>query len=80
MIDVRALDSIRRSLQDVIDMGAKLEAKVKRVIQASDLALTITEWSISGVEPKLSGRGIVVLHQQPDDTWLIVLENPWGTE
>ena len=77
---VRDLDSIRRSLQDVIDKGAKLEAKVKRVIQASDLALMITEWSISGVEPKLSGRGTVVLRQQPDDKWLIVLENPWGTE
>ena len=33
------LDSIRRSLQDVIDKGAKLEAKVKGVIQASDLTV-----------------------------------------
>jgi len=38
MIDVRALDSIRRSLQDVIDKGAKLEDNVKRVITASDQA------------------------------------------
>ena len=49
MIDVRDLDSISRSLQDVIDKGAKLEAKVKRVIQASDLAPNdhrmINQWS-----------------------------------
>jgi ketosteroid isomerase-like protein len=81
---VRDLDSIRRGLQDIIDMGGKLEAKVKRVLQASDLALMITEWSIRGVEPngkliKLSGRGTVVLRQQPDDAWLMVLENPCET-
>ena len=46
-----------------------------------NLALMITVWSIKGADPKtrpieLSGRGTVVLRQQPDDTWLMVLENP----
>jgi ketosteroid isomerase-like protein len=82
---VRDLDSIRRGLQDIIDMGGKLEAKVKRVLQANNLALVITEWSIGGVQPKgkpikLTGRGTVVFRRQSDDSWLIVLENPWGTE
>jgi ketosteroid isomerase-like protein len=50
-------------------MRAKLKARVKRVLQASDLALLITEWSINGTEPdgkpiNLSGRGTVVVHQQ----------------
>jgi ketosteroid isomerase-like protein len=45
----------------------------------------ITKLSISGTEPngysiKLKGRGTVVFRQQPDGSWLIVLENPWGTE
>ena len=58
---VKDLESIRQSLQRFIDMGAKLEARVKRILQASDLALLITEWSISGTEPdgkpsNLSGR------------------------
>ena len=70
-------------------MRAKLEARVKRVLQASDLALLITEWSISGTEPdgkpcNLSGRGTVVLRQQKQQhsdgiAWRIVIENPWGT-
>ena len=82
---VKDLDSIRRSLQDIIAMGGKLEAEVKRILHASDLALVITEWSIKGAifkgRPiKLSGRGIIVLRQQSDGTWLMVLENPWGTE
>ena len=44
---VKDLESIRQSLQRFIDMRAKLEARVKIVIQASDLALLITEWSMS---------------------------------
>jgi ketosteroid isomerase-like protein len=86
---VKDLESIRQSLQRFIDMRAKLEARVKRVLQASDLALLITEWSISGTEPdgkpsNLSGRGTVVLHQQKQQhsdgiAWRIVIENPWGT-
>jgi ketosteroid isomerase-like protein len=79
------LDSIRRTLQSFIDMGAKLEAKVNRVVQASDLALLITEWSINGNKPGgkpiiLIGKGTVVLRRQPNGTWLMVIENPWGTD
>lgn len=79
---VKDLESIRQSFIDIRD---KLEAKVKRVLRASDLALLITEWSINGNEPNgkpinLTGRGTVVLRQQSDGTWRIVIENPWGTD
>jgi ketosteroid isomerase-like protein len=82
---VNDLKSIRQSLQSFIDMRGKLEAKVKRVLQASDLAFIITEWSINGTESdgkpiNLIGRGTVVLRQQSDGTWRIVIENPWGTD
>jgi ketosteroid isomerase-like protein len=48
---VKDLQSIRQTLQGFIDMGAKLEAKAKRVLHTSDLDLLITEWSINGNEP-----------------------------
>jgi len=79
------VESIRKAFQSLIDMGCKLKNKPKRVLLASDLALLITEWSINGTEPdgkpiNLTGRGTVVLRRQSDDTWLIVIENPWGTD
>jgi uncharacterized protein (TIGR02246 family) len=82
---VQGLESIRRSLQGFIDMKVKLEARVRRVIQAGNLALLTTEWSIVGTEPdgkpiNLTGRGTVVLRSQSDGGWLMVIENPWGTE
>jgi ketosteroid isomerase-like protein len=80
---VKDLEGIRQSFQSFIDMGGKLQAKPKRVLQAGDLALLITEWSINGNEPNgkpinLTGRGTVVLRRQSDGTWLVVIENPWG--
>jgi uncharacterized protein (TIGR02246 family) len=82
---VQGLESIRRSLQGFIDMKVKLEARVRRVIQAGNLALLTTEWSIVGTEPdgkpiNLTGRGTVVLRSQFDGSWLMVIENPWGTD
>jgi ketosteroid isomerase-like protein len=82
---VKNLDDIRQSFQSLVDMGVKLSAKVKTVLKASDLALLITEWSISGIERdgkqvNLTGRGIVVLRQQSDGSWRMVIENPWGTD
>jgi ketosteroid isomerase-like protein len=82
---VQDLESIRRSLQGFIDMKVKLEARVRRVIQAGNLALLTTEWSIAGTEPdgkpiNLTGRGTVVLRSQFDGSWLMVIENPWGTD
>ncbi|MGA7692841.1 MAG: nuclear transport factor 2 family protein [Nitrososphaeraceae archaeon] len=82
---VQGLESIRRSLQGFIDMKVKLEARVRRVIQAGNLALLTTEWSIVGTEPdgkpiNLNGRGTVVLRSQFDGSWLMVIENPWGTD
>jgi ketosteroid isomerase-like protein len=81
---VKDLESIRQTLKDFIDSGSKLEAKVKRALQASDLALITTGWSINGAEPdgkpiNLTGRGTVVLRRQSDGSWLMVIENPWGT-
>ena len=82
---VQGLESILRSLQGFIDMKVKLEARVRRVIQAGNLALLTTEWSIVGTEPdgkpiNLNGRGTVVLRSQFDGSWLMVIENPWGTD
>jgi ketosteroid isomerase-like protein len=64
---VKDLDGIRQTLQDLIDMKGKLEAKTKRVLQAGGLTLLITEWSITGAEPdgkpiKLTGRGTTIFY------------------
>jgi len=63
---VKDKESIRQSFQGFINMGGKLDARSKQVLQAGNLALLITEWSLSGTEPdgtpiNLNGRGTIVL-------------------
>ena len=82
---VRGLENMRKGMQGFIDIGGKLEARIKRVLQANEIVLMITEWSINGTESdgkpiNLTGRGTVVLRRQADGGLLIVIENPWGTD
>jgi ketosteroid isomerase-like protein len=76
---------IRESLRSFIDMNGKLNLNVKRVINASDIALVTTEWSFSGTGSNgkhvdIIGKSADVLRQQPDGTWRFVMDNPWGTD
>jgi ketosteroid isomerase-like protein len=66
-------------------MRGKLESKIKRVFQTSNLALVISEWSFSGTGPdgnpvNLASTATDVLRQQPDGTWRVIIDNPWGTD
>jgi uncharacterized protein (TIGR02246 family) len=78
-------ESVRQSLRSFIDLKGKLDLKVKRVLQASDLALVTTEWSFSGTGPdnkpvNMASKSADVLRQQADRTWRFVIDNPWGTD
>jgi uncharacterized protein (TIGR02246 family) len=82
---IKGRDGIRQSIQGFVNMRGKLESKIKRVFQASDLALVISEWSFSGTGPdgnpvNLASTATDVLRQQPDGTWRVVIDNPWGTD
>ena len=78
-------ESVRQSLRSFIDLKGKLNLKVKRVIQARDIALVTTEWSFNGTAPdgnpvNMAAKADNVLRQQADGRWLFVIDNPWGTE
>lgn len=82
---IKGRANIRQSLQGFVDMQGKLESKIKRVFQTSNLALVISEWSFSGTGPdgnpvNLASTATDVLRQQPDGTWRVIIDNPWGTD
>jgi uncharacterized protein (TIGR02246 family) len=78
-------ESVRQSLRNFIDLKGKLDLKVKRVLQASDLALVTSEWSFSGTGSdgnpvNMAAKSADVLRHQADGTWRFVIDNPWGTD
>lgn len=78
-------ESVRQSLRSFIDLKGNLNLKIKRVIQARDIALVTTEWSFNGTAPdgnpvNIAAKADNVLRQQADGRWLFVIDNPWGTE
>jgi uncharacterized protein (TIGR02246 family) len=78
-------ESVRQSLHSFIDLKGRLDLKVKRVLQASDLALVTSEWSFSGTGPdgnpvNMAAKAADVLRHQADGTWRFVIDNPWGTD
>ena len=59
----------------------QLDLEVKRVLQSSDLALVITEWSFKGTGPdgksvNMAAKSADVLRKQSDGTWRFVIDNP----
>ena len=76
-------ESVRQSLRSFIDLKGKLDLKVKRVLQASDLALVTTEWSLSGTGPdsnpvNMAAKPADVLRHHADGTWRFVIDNLGG--
>jgi ketosteroid isomerase-like protein len=78
-------EGIGECLGSFIDKNGKLDLTVKRILKTNDIALVTTEWSFNGTDPDgkhvhISAKSADVLRQQPDGTWLFVIDNPWGTD
>ena len=66
---VKDRELLRKAFNDFINIGVKLDARVKRVYYVNNLALLITEWSLIGNEPdgksiNLTGKGTIVFRRQ----------------
>ena len=74
---------IREALGGFLALKPKLDLQLTNVVQAGDLALLTSKWTLAGTGPdgsavNLAGRGTEVVRRQPDGTWLFVIDNPFG--
>ncbi|MBI2881228.1 MAG: DUF4440 domain-containing protein [Candidatus Tectomicrobia bacterium] len=78
-------EAVRQALSGFIALKPTLTLEVPKVIQAGEIALLCSEWSLTGTGPdgrpvNLSGRGTEVVRRQPDGTWKFIIDNPFGVD
>ncbi len=76
--------ALRQALQGFFNLQPTLETGRHTLVQAGDLALYCSEWTLSGTGSDgrpvaMGGLSADVLRRQPDGRWLIAVDNPWGT-
>jgi uncharacterized protein (TIGR02246 family) len=76
--------AIREGLGAFLGMHGEFVMKECNVIASGDLALLCSEWSFSVMEPDgkptmMAGCTTDVARRQADGSWLIAIDNPWGT-
>ena len=81
----RGSAEIRAALAGFIGLKPTLRAEAERVLEAGAIALYVGRWTLRGTDPagqpvEMGGESSDILRRQPDGTWLIAIDNPWGTK
>src|SRR5262245_15427782 len=81
----RGSSQLREALSGFVALHAVLRSEAQDVIEAGDVALYISRWSLAGTDPSgkavtMGGESTDILRRQSDGRWLITLDNPWGAQ
>ncbi len=81
---VSGLDAVRQALAGLLALRGTIHLQPRMVVQAEDVAQLLSTWTISatgqdGKPVTLTGQTTDVVRRQPDGTWRIVIDNPYGS-
>jgi len=78
--------AVREVLEGFLALGADFDLRIHRTIRSGDIAILYSRWTMTGgtaadgSEVNLTGQTSDVVRRQPDGTWLVVIDNPFGCE
>jgi uncharacterized protein (TIGR02246 family) len=80
---VTGLDAIRAALEQFAALRPEMTGAVEKVLEADDVALVSNRWTMRGTAPdgsplELGGVSADVMRRQPDGSWRILVDDPWG--
>jgi ketosteroid isomerase-like protein len=80
---INGREKIGEKIKGYMDMDGKSESFIIKVIHAGDIVLAFRDWTYEASNPDgtqitLGGTSIDVLRKQADNTWLRVIDSPWG--
>ncbi len=78
-------DAQRQAFRAFFDADPTFEFGGHEVVVAGDSAVHINPWSMTGTGPdgapiESSGLSVAVLERQPDGSWLMVIDHPYGNQ
>ena len=81
---VQGMAALREALSAFLAMMPKLTPDKSEMLTTGDLALSLVKWTLNGTGPDgkpltMTGTSSDVARRQPDGTWRLVIDNPWGT-
>ena len=76
--------AIRAALAGFINLKPTLTIGKSAVVEAGDVALLCSTWSLSGTAPggipvSMGGTSADIVRRRADGQWRIAVDNPWGT-
>ena len=74
----QGLDAVRKSISTFAAMKPEIDLKVEKVVEAGDLALVYSKWTMKTGGQEMTGKGREVARRQPDGTWRFVIDDPFG--
>ena len=80
---VTGTEAIREALLGFMDTKPKITIEVPLVIKSGDTALVHSKWTSVGTDAEgnqvdFAGQATEVMRRQTDETWLFVIDNPFG--
>lgn len=75
--------AVRRALERFVALAPNMTGDIQKVIEAGDTALVINRWQLDGTAPdgnpvRLAGLSADVMRRQPDGSWRVLIDDPWG--
>ena len=78
---VSGKEGFEEAIKAILSIKGKMEIKTVYCMQAGNVAVGRSEWSITdGSEVKVSAKGIELMRQQSDGTWKIAIDHAFGAE
>jgi uncharacterized protein (TIGR02246 family) len=75
--------AVRRALEGFVALAPTMTGEIQKVIEAGDSALVVNRWQLDGTAPdgdpvRLAGLSADVMRRQPDGSWRVLIDDPWG--
>jgi uncharacterized protein (TIGR02246 family) len=77
--------AIRAALAPFLALGGSMAITPRRVLLAGDVALLLSPWTLRATGPdgrpvEMAGRTTDVVRLQPDGSWRLAIDNPFGVD